>query len=63
MKLALILPGFSAAEDDWCIPALLDLARVLAPEVELHVFPLRYPPRRGRYRIYGATVHPLGGGV
>lgn len=63
MKIALILPGFSASEDDWCIPALLDLARVLAGEIELHVFPLRYPQRRGRYLVYGATVHPQGGGV
>ena len=27
MKIALVLPGFSADEQDWCIPALLDHVR------------------------------------
>jgi glycosyltransferase involved in cell wall biosynthesis len=61
MRIALITPGFSADERDWCIPALLDLVRVLAREHDVHVFTLRYPHRRTVYRIYGATVHALGG--
>ena len=62
MKIGLILPGFSAREDDWCIPALLHLVRQLATRAEIHVFALRYPYRKGHYKVYGATVHALGGG-
>ncbi|MSP11895.1 MAG: glycosyltransferase family 4 protein [Chloroflexi bacterium] len=62
MRLALITPGFSADEQDWCIPVLLDLVRELARQHEVHVFTLRYPQRQGTYQIYGATVHALGGG-
>ncbi len=61
MKIALVTPGFSADEQDWCIPALLNLVRLLAREHEVHVFTLRYPHHRRRYRVYGASVHPLGG--
>lgn len=61
MKIALITPGFSASEEDWCIPALLNLVRGLAQEHEVHVFTLRYPHRRGSYRVGRATVHALGG--
>jgi len=63
VKVAWVVPGFSADESDWCIPALLDLARVLAQRVELHIFTLRYPPGRRTYRVYGATVHSFGGGL
>jgi glycosyltransferase involved in cell wall biosynthesis len=62
MKIAWIAPGFSSDESDWCIPALLDLARVMAAHHDLHVFALRYPYRRDRYRVHGATVHAIGGG-
>jgi glycosyltransferase involved in cell wall biosynthesis len=61
MRIALLTPGFSADESDWCIPALLDLVRVLARQHDVHVFALRYPHRHAVYPIYGATVHALGG--
>ncbi len=61
MRIALLTPGFSAEERDWCIPALLDLVRVLAREHDVHVFALRYPHRRTIYPVCGATVHALGG--
>ena len=61
MKIALIVPGFSAGESDWCIPALLDFVRVVAARDEMHVFALRYPHRVDRYAVYGATVHSLNG--
>lgn len=61
MRLGLIVPGFSASEDDWCIPALLNLVRELAQRHEVHVFTLRYPHRRGTYPVYGATVQAFGG--
>ncbi len=61
MKIGLVLPGFSADERDWCIPALLDLVRRLAIENHVHVFALEYPYRRAVYTVHGATVHSLGG--
>lgn len=61
MKLALVVPGFSSSERDWCIPALLDYVRVLAQDAEVHVFTLRWPERGGCYRVYGATVHAMDG--
>ena len=32
MKIGLVVPGFSANEQDWCIPALLDYVRALAAQ-------------------------------
>lgn len=61
MKTGLILPGFSAGESDWCIPAQLNLVRRLACQAEVHVFPLRYPHHHRPYTVYGASVHPQGG--
>lgn len=61
MKLAFIVPGFSADENDWCIPAHTDIVRALAQTHEVHVFALRYPHRRDTYCIGNATVHSFGG--
>jgi glycosyltransferase involved in cell wall biosynthesis len=61
MRIGLIVPGFSADQDDWGIPALRDLVRELAILHEVHVFALRYPHRRGSYRVDGATVTAFGG--
>lgn len=61
MKIALIVPGFSAHEQDWCIPFLLDHVRTLAQWAEVHVFTLRWPERGGTYPVFGATVHALDG--
>ena len=63
MKVGLVLPGFSASEADWCIPALLDLVRCLTTRAEVHVFPLRYPDGTRPYSVHGARVHPQGGGT
>lgn len=61
MRLALVTPGFSASEDDPCIPVLLDLVRELAAEDDVTVFTLRYPHHRDPYDVHGARVIPLGG--
>ncbi|MCC7361388.1 MAG: glycosyltransferase family 4 protein [Anaerolineales bacterium] len=61
MKIGLVVPGFSAHEQDWCIPALLDYVRALARLAEVHVFTLRWPERGGAYPVYGATVRALDG--
>jgi glycosyltransferase involved in cell wall biosynthesis len=62
MRVALVLPGFSADEGDWCIPALLDMVRSLSPHCEIFVLALRYPFERKRYHVYGAQVQSLGWG-
>ncbi|MEM7352263.1 MAG: glycosyltransferase [Acidobacteriota bacterium] len=61
MRIGLITPGFSASEEDWCIPALLDLVRTLAEHDEVTVFSLRYPHHQQAYRVHGASVVPTGG--
>lgn len=61
MKIAIVVPGFSKSEQDWCIPALLDYVRILAARAEVHVFTLRWPEWNGLYSVYGATVHAMGG--
>lgn len=60
-RVALLTPGFSSSETDWCIPALLDLVRALAEKDDVTVFTLRYPHRRSDYSVHGATVRPFGG--
>lgn len=62
MKLALVVPGFTAGEPEWAIPAVADLVRRIAERHEVEVFALRYPPRRDTYQVLGVTVHPLAGG-
>lgn len=62
MRIALVLPGFSAHADDWAIPALLNLARALANAGhDLHIFSQRYPAQ-GLYQFDRLTHHALGGG-
>ena len=61
MKIGLVLPGFSAHERDWCIPALLNFVRRLAAENIVRVFALEYPYRRDMYSVYGAVVQSMNG--
>jgi len=62
MNIGLILPGFSASEQDWAIPVLLALARALAARHDVRVFPLRYPFTTRPYVVHQAAVIPIGGG-
>ncbi|HEX5417047.1 MAG TPA: glycosyltransferase [Chloroflexota bacterium] len=62
MKIGIVLPGFSAGADDWCIPALRNLAEQLARRDDARVVALRYPYRPGRYEAFAARVIALGGG-
>lgn len=62
MRVGLLVPGFSADASDWCIPALRNLVRELAGDVDLHVFALRYPHDPARYELFGANITALGGG-
>ncbi len=61
MRVGVIVPGFSADADDWCIPALRHLVQQLAATDEVRVLALRYPYRAGRYELFGAQVTALGG--
>lgn len=61
MKLCFVVPGFSADENDWCIPAHTDVVKQLAMAHEVHVFAMRYPHRAGAYRIGDAIVHSFNG--
>lgn len=62
MKIGLVVPGFSANADDWCIPALRNLVRELARDHDVRVVTLRYPYQSRAYDIFGARVIALGGG-
>lgn len=62
MRVGMIVPGFSANEQDWCIPALRHLVRRLASINDVRVFALRYPSPATRYALFGAEVTALGGG-
>jgi len=61
LKIVWIVPGFSADEDDWCIPALRNFACEISQRCDLHIVALHYPFRRDVYHAFGATVHSLGG--
>ena len=62
LRVVWVVPGFSSDENDWCIPALLDLARTISPSCDLHIVAMRYPYRRDTYTIGKAIVHSIGGG-
>ncbi|MBK8597238.1 MAG: glycosyltransferase [Holophagales bacterium] len=59
-RIGILVPGFSASEDDWCLPFALDLVRELAVLDDVRVFALRHPPLRDRYRVHGAEVITFG---
>jgi glycosyltransferase involved in cell wall biosynthesis len=61
MRVGLVVPGFSADQADWCIPALRHLARTLASSDDVRVIAVRYPYRAARYALDGAEVIALGG--
>jgi glycosyltransferase involved in cell wall biosynthesis len=61
MNIGIVVPGFSASESDWCIPALLSLVRGLGSSHRVRVFALRYPHRRGKYSVFSSKVESFGG--
>lgn len=61
MRVGLVVPGFSANAEDWCIPALRHLARALATTDDVRVVAVRYPYRAARYYVEGANVIAVGG--
>lgn len=63
LHIGLVVPGFSASESDWCIPALLTLVRRLAQEHDVTIYTLRYPHAARHYEVAGARVCAFGGGT
>jgi glycosyltransferase involved in cell wall biosynthesis len=63
VRVGIVVPGFSAHEQDWCIPALRNYVAALARTDDVRVLALRYPYRRCRYQAFGAQVTALGGGA
>ena len=62
-RVVLVTPGFSASEEDWCIPILRDFAEGLAQRNDVSIVALRYPGEPGSYRVAGIDVVSLGGGT
>ena len=57
LRIAWIVPGFQANEQDRCIPALTDLAHGIAAEHDLTVFALQYPGREDVYQIGKVKIY------
>lgn len=62
MNIGIVLPGFSAHQDDWALPVQQNLARALARTDHVRIIALRYPHHRQLYRLDGVQVYPLGVG-
>jgi glycosyltransferase involved in cell wall biosynthesis len=62
MRVLILLPGYSANDDDWAIPVQRHLLRELSQHADVRVLTLRYPHRRDRYSIDGVPVQALGWG-
>ena len=62
MRIALITPGFSTDDSDWCIPVLQDLARHLARTHDLTVYTTCYPNEARQYDVKGVAVRSFGDG-
>ena len=62
MRIAIVTPGFSASDEDWCIPALQDLACRLGERHQVQVFTTTYPHRRSDNLVKGIPVSSYGDG-
>lgn len=60
MRVGILLPGFSANQQDWAIPVQLNLVRQMAAHDDVRVLALRYPHRRDHYTMHGAAIYSLG---
>jgi glycosyltransferase involved in cell wall biosynthesis len=60
LNIGILLPGFSADENDWAIPVQHNLMRELSAQANLRILALRYPHRRENYHLFEAEVIPLG---
>ena len=60
-RVVFVTPGFSASDDDWCIPILRDLAEGMAARNDVSIVALRYPETSQCYQVAGINVVSLGG--
>jgi glycosyltransferase involved in cell wall biosynthesis len=60
MRIAMVTPGFSADDDDWCIPVLQNLACRLAEVHDVRVYTCSYPHHSSRYQVKGVPVRSFG---
>ncbi len=63
MRIGILLPGFSANEDDWAIPVQQHLVQKLAARHDVRVIALRYPHQKQAYQLGNTTIYPLGFGA
>jgi glycosyltransferase involved in cell wall biosynthesis len=63
VRVGLVVPGFSADQADWCIPALRHLGRTLASTDDVRAIAVRYPYHPARYVVDGVEVIALGGAI
>ncbi len=61
LKIAYIVPGFSADETDWCIPVLTNFVRRIGQDLEAVVF-TPWPARGDVLTLHGAAVHYIAEG-
>ncbi len=62
MNIALITPGYSADDDDWCLPAQRDFTQALSQHHEVSVWTSCYPSVTKDYAVDGVSVHAFGNG-
>lgn len=62
MRIALLTPGFSASDRDWCIPVLQDLAISLNARHDVQVYATCFPHDTCEYRVKGVAVKSFGDG-
>jgi glycosyltransferase involved in cell wall biosynthesis len=60
MRIGWIVPGYQGKPDEPGIPALTLLAQELAQRNDLHVFAVRFPPRRLDYTVDSVPVSSFG---
>lgn len=63
MRIAIVTPGFSADDDDWCIPVLQDFATSLNAAHDVRVYATCYPFDSRDYTVKGVAVRSFGDGL
>lgn len=62
MRIGIVVPEFSADEQDWRSPVYLNLVRALATTHQVFVFPAYAPVSSVPYAVFGAEVAAIGAG-
>jgi glycosyltransferase involved in cell wall biosynthesis len=62
MRIAIVTPGFSADDDDWCIPILRDMAVAFHERHDVTVYATCFPFQSGAYTVLGVPVRAFGDG-